>query len=397
MEGKTMDKSSKLAKAIARTVLDHPFFATLLLRMKLWEDRGIKTACTDGRQIRYNPEFIDPLNVDQIVFVLAHLVMHVAHFHPLRRSARNLDRFNKAGDYAINGILKEAGLNLLPGALYNKAYDNLAAEQIYDRLPRGSDEDDRKANLENLDETGDPGGCGGFEDAKNEYGMPLSKAEKQRQEAEVAVAIQQAAQAARAQGKLPRSLERLVEELVHPVLDWREILRTFIDQNARNDYTWTQPNRRHVADGLYLPSFRSYGLKPLVLAVDTSGSIGQKELNQFQAELNDILQSYPSTINVVYCDSEISATHTITPDQYPVALKAESNGTTDLRPPFDWAIRNVPDAGCIIYLTDLLGDSPEIDPGVPTLWISTTRERDLPACYKPKFGQIATLKVYSPE
>jgi predicted metal-dependent peptidase len=389
-----MKKSSKLEKAIARMVLDHPFFATLLLRLKLREDREVKTASTDGRQIRYNPDFIGSLGIDQIVFVLAHLVMHVAHFHPLRRSARNLGRFNKAGDYAINSILKEAGLSLLPGALYHKSFDNLAAEQIYDRLPSGSGEGDGKHKKGDQEESDDdPGGCGGFEDAKTDYGKPLSKAERQREEAEVTVAIQQAAQAARAQGKLPKSLERLVDELVHPVLDWREMLRTFIDHTARNDYTWTQPNRRHIADGLYLPSFRSKGLKPLVLAIDTSGSIGQRELNQFQAELNDILQNYPSTVNVVYCDSQISATHTVTPDQYPVELKAVGQGTTDLCPPFDWAVENVPDAGCIIYLTDLLGDSPEIDPGIPTLWVSTTKDRDLPAKYQPKFGQIAILEV----
>ena len=120
-------------------------------------------------------------------------------------------------------------------------------------------------------------------------GQPLSKAERQREEAKVAIAIQQAAQAAKAQGKLPGSLARLVDELVHPILDWREILRTFIDHTARNDYSWIHPNRRHIAGGIYLPSFRSNGLKPLVLAVDTSGSIGQSDLNQFQAELNDIL------------------------------------------------------------------------------------------------------------
>jgi predicted metal-dependent peptidase len=392
-----MKKSSKLAKAIARTVLDHPFFATLLLRLKLREDREIKTACTDGRQIRYNPDFIDSLSVDQIVFVLAHLVMHVAHFHPLRRTARNLGRFNKAGDYAINGILKEAGLSLLPKALYHKSFDNLAAEQIYDRLPSGSGDGDGEVQRNDDLEDGDPGGCGGFEDARDEYGKPLSKAQRAREEAEVTVAIQQAAQAARAQGKLPRSLERLVDELVHPVLDWREILRTFIDHTARSDYSWTQPNRRHIADGIYLPSFRSNGLKPLVLAIDTSGSIGQRELNQFQAELNDLLQSYPATVTVVYCDSEISTTHTITPDQYPVELKTTGCGSTDLCPPFDWAIKNVPEAGCIIYLTDLLGNSPEIDPGIPTLWVSTTKDRDLPACYQPKFGTIATLEVAAQE
>jgi predicted metal-dependent peptidase len=387
-----MKKSSKLAKAIARTVLDHPFFATLLLRMQLREDRDIQTACTDGRQIRYNPAFIDSLSVDHIVFVLAHLVMHVAHFHPLRRNARTLGRFNKAGDYAINGILKEAGLKLLPHALYHESFDNLAAEQIYDRLPGGSGDGEGDGGENDIDQSDDPGGCGGFEDAKNEYDKPLSKAERQRQEAEMTVAIQQAAQAAKAQGKLPGSLARLVNDLVHPVLDWREILRTFIDHTSGHDYSWNHPNRRHIADGIYLPSFRCNGLKPLVLAVDTSGSISQRELNQFQAELNDILESYPATVNVVYCDSDISAIHTITPDEFPVELKAVGFGGTDLCPPFEWAIKNVPDAACIIYLTDLQGNSPDIDPGIPTLWISTTRVRDLAACYHPKFGEIATLE-----
>ncbi|APG28773.1 hypothetical protein A7E78_13615 [Syntrophotalea acetylenivorans] len=387
-----MKKSPKLAKAIARTVLDHPFFATLLLRMKLHEDEEIKTACTDGRQIRYNPNFINSLQVDQIVFVLAHLVMHVAHFHPLRRSARNKGRFNKAGDYAINGILKDAGLSMLPKALYHKDFHNLAAEQIYDRLPGSpSDEDGEVERNDDLEE-GDPGGCGSFEDARDEYGNPLTKAERDRAEAEITVAIQQAAQAAKAQGKLPGSLARLVDELVHPILDWREMLRSFIDHSARTDYSWRQPNRRHIADGLYLPSFRSDGLKPLVLAIDTSGSIMQKELNQFQAELNDILLSYPATVNVVYCDSEISDTQTITPDEYPVQLKTTGFGGTDLCPPFEWAIKNVPNAGCLIYLTDLKGNSPEIDPGIPTLWISTTKDRDLAESYRPKFGNIATLE-----
>jgi len=388
-----MKKSSKLAKAIARTVLDHPFFASLLLGMRLREDSGTRTACTNGREIRYNPVFIDSLHVDQVVFVLAHLVMHVAHLHPLRRSTRNLGRFNKAGDYAINGILKEAGLSMLPGALYKKEFDNLAAEQIYERLPGSSGDGAGEENVNNQND--DPGGCGGFEDANNEYGKSLSKAERQREEAKVTIAIQQAAQAAKAQGKLPSSLERLVDELVHPILDWREILRTFIDHTARNDYSWIHPNRRHIASGIYLPSFRSNGLKPLVLAVDTSGSIRQSELNQFQAELNDILQSYPSTVNVVYCDSQISGTQTFTPDQYPVELKAVGFGGTDLRPPFDWAVKNVPDAGCIIYLTDLQGNSPEADPGIPTLWVSTTKDRDLPDCYHPKFGKIATLESLS--
>ncbi|HOP40490.1 MAG TPA: VWA-like domain-containing protein [Geobacteraceae bacterium] len=387
-----MQVSSKLARAIARTVLDHPFFASLLLGMRLREDGSTRTACTNGNEIRFNPEFIDKLTVDQTVFVLAHLVMHVAHHHPLRRNNRDLGRFNSAGDFAINGILKDAGLSMLPGALYKKEYEHLSAEQIYERLPISSNAGAGASEEEDSTQDKDPGGCGGFEDARNEDGSAMSKAERQRQEAKIAIAIQKAAQIAKAQGKLPASLARLVDELVHPILKWREMLWTFIDHTARNDYSWLHPNRRHIADGIYMPSFRSNGLKPLVLAVDTSGSIGQNDLNQFQAELNDILQSYPTTVHIVYCDSEIAGTQTVTSDEYPVELKAVGFGGTDLRPPFDWAIKNVPDAGCMIYLTDLQGKSPEVDPGIPTLWVCTTKDRDLPACYQPKFGRIATLE-----
>lgn len=389
-----MRKKTKLAQAMARMVLDHPFFATLLLRMRLVTDKDLKTAVTDGRQIRYNPDFIESLNIDQIVFVLAHLVMHVAHFHPLRRGLRSSARFNQAGDYAINGILKNAGLRLLPDALYDVDYDNLSAEQIYERLLLSSDEEENNVCVRGRDnqaEDNDPGGCGGFEDARDEYGQGLSRADRLHEEAQITIAIQQAAQAAKAQGKLPGALMRLVEELVHPILDWREILRTFIDRTARNDYSWNQPNRRHVAAGLYLPSFRSNGLKPLVLAIDTSGSIGKTELTQFQAELNDILESYPCVVTVVYCDNAIAGTQIVTPEDYPVELKFAGCGGTDLRPPFVWAANHIPEAGCLIYLTDLQGESPEIDPGIPTLWVSTTKDKDLPDCYRPKFGVIATM------
>ncbi len=109
--------------------------------------------------------------------------------------------------------------------------------------------------------------------------------------------------------------------------------------------------------------------------------------------MNDILLNYPATVSVVYCDCEISATETITPDEYPVDLKVTGHGGTDLCPPFDWAITNVPNAGCLIYLTDLQGKSPEADPGIPTLWISTTKDLDLPQVFQPKFGLIATLEL----
>lgn len=408
-----MSTPTNLQRAVAATILDHPFFASLLLRMELQENKAIPTARTNGKWIQYNPDYFAEKTVNEIVFILCHEVLHVANLHHLRRGARDLKRFNIAGDYAINWILAQAKMQAPAGALIDKQYANMSAEQVYDKLeqeepPKSDDEQgdeqgDGKGDSgdsggsgneqgDKQESCGDPGGCGEFCDGEDEDGNTLSEAERQREAAEISVAVQQAAQAAKMQGKLPGSLQRLVDELSHPILDWREILRTFVDHTARNDYSWNQPNRRHIGNGLYLPSLRSSELKPIVLAVDTSGSIGQHELNQFQAELNDILDSYPCTVHVVYCDYQIAGTQEFTSDEYPVKLEAKGGGGTSLCPPFKWAEENAPTAGCLIYLTDLYGDSPKDDPGIPTLWVSTTKDSDIPDYYRPKFGQVATLQ-----
>ena len=104
-------------------------------------------------------------------------------------------------------------------------------------------------------------------------GNKPTEAEKAQNAQDWKIATQQAAQAAKMAGKLPRSLARYVEELLEPVVDWREALRQFVDQIARNDYTWTRPNSRYFSRGLILPSLYNQEIPPLVVAVDTSGSI----------------------------------------------------------------------------------------------------------------------------
>jgi len=385
-----------LEKAKAKLVLDQPFFATLFLKMRMVEDGAVKTACTDGTVIKYNPAFFEALTVDELVFVLAHEVMHVANLHHLRIGGRNLEKFNVAGDFAINGLLRDAGFSVMPGAVCDSRFDNMSAEQIYNLLPDSPQGGSGQGQGQKQQQGQGPGPkqeqfIGDFEPAKDATGKTLSEAEKKQAESEVAVSVKQAAQAAKMQGKLPASLARLVDEIVNPVMDWREVLRSFMDRSAKNDYSWTSPNRRHIAKGLYLPSLRSEHLRPLVVAVDTSGSIRQSELNQFQAELNDILQSYPCTVNVVYCDRKIHQTEVFTSDQYPVTLSAEGGGGTSLTPPFEWAEKNLSDIACLIYFTDLRGKTPDYPPNFETLWCCTEKRSRLTDYYMPKFGVVAFM------
>ena len=73
--------AERIRKARTALLLDHPFFGSLLFRLKGREQRSIPTMATDGVSLYYNPEFVDTLNSATLAGVLAHEVMHPALQH----------------------------------------------------------------------------------------------------------------------------------------------------------------------------------------------------------------------------------------------------------------------------------------------------------------------------
>ena len=164
---------------------------------------------------------------------------------------------------------------------------------------------------------------------------------------------------------------RAIREQVAPKVDWRDVLRRYLSAAAKSDYAWTPPNRRHIARGLYLPSLRSETLGPVVVAVDTSGSIDDGTLAAFAAEITAILdEAAPEAIHVVYCDAAVAGTERFEPGDA-IRLTPQGGGGTAFRPVFDWIARSDIQPVCAIYLTDLDGDDFGPAPDYPVLWVST--------------------------
>lgn len=361
-----MNTRQALTIARAGLILDQPFFGQLALRLPLVPDDSVKTMQTNGDNIRYNPQFVDGLSPAELKGVLAHEVMHCACSHMHRRDQREPKRWNQAADYAINPILIESGMTLPADALNQPCYKDMSAEQIYAAMPEGNDGGGEKPDPHGNpdDQSGnDPGGCGGVDDAPNDAAH-----DPQQQEQEWKIATAQAAQAAKMMGKLPAGLARLVQEIIEPKVDWRAELRDFIERTARNDYNWNRPSRRFSHLGVCLPTLLSDQLPPIVVAIDTSGSINGPLLDAFMGEVESILATFHIGATIVYCDYAIAHVQEIEPGE-PIVPEPRGGGGTAFEPVFDWVNENKPDAAAILYFTDLYGSFPA-DSEIPTLWAS---------------------------
>ena len=109
-------------------------------------------------------------------------------------------------------------------------------------------------------------------------------------------------------GKIGSGGDRDLAELLEPQVNWREVLRDFITETCKGyDYSsYRRPNRKYLQAGLYMPSGVSEKVEELVLAIDTSGAIGQQDLSVFLSEVGSICNTVtPSCVRILYWDTQV--------------------------------------------------------------------------------------------
>lgn len=399
-----LDIQRRLTEARTALVLGQPFFGLLALRLELRENAGIKTARTNGVVVEFNPDWVRDLSAPALQAVIAHEVMHAGMGHAVRRGDRDIKRWNRACDAAINPELVAAGFRLPGNATpTDLRFVGKSAESIYalmaaeEQEPGNPQTGQSQAKAQpgpsggagNADPNADdPGGCGAVIDMPASDGSIATEAEMEASAREWEVAVAQAAQASKAAGKLPGDLERLAKALVASKADWRDLLRRFFCDKSRTESTWSRPNRRMIASGIYFPASRPVGMGEVVVLIDTSGSIGERQLSAFAAEINAIAaDTVPSRITVIYADTMIREIAEFTPDDFPISLKAKGGGGTDLRSAFARVAEMNPAPVALVVLTDLeFGSRWPLDPGVPTLWAVTGYKTNVP------FGEVINLE-----
>lgn len=317
---KALDK----AKIKLMTTPDSAFVSTLCFSLKHAWDESIPTAATDGRTIWFNPEAYLKLTPGQQLSRLLHETWHPALGHLGRLGSRNPGRWNAACDYFINLMLIDAGFERIPTWLVDEKYRGMSADQIYDLLPE--------------DEQGDPD--------ENDLRPPLTEPEEAALKAEIEDLVVRAAVQSRMQGDkpgtIPGSIQIFLDKLLNPKLPWQTILRKYMNNMNKVDYSWRRPNRRYFPDH-HLPSLYSEALIDIAVAVDTSGSVSDEEFHRFVSEVASIFKSHkPKKITLIQFDTSLKAINEVHSLDELKALKFTGRGGTRIKPVIDWVHENKP-------------------------------------------------------
>lgn len=320
-----MNEERKLQKAKI-TLMRDPKFALLsgiLMVGKTKVDEETTTARTNGRDEWYGRKFVKDMSDIELMFVVAHenyhkMYRHLTTWKKLHDEDHRLA--NAACDYVINLQLQKLdpsekliampkykdGLNKgKKMGLVDARFANMNAKQVFDILKQEQEEGGGGGG--GGDEEGD--GDGGFDEHDWDDAKDMTEEEKKELERDIDQAIRQGLIASKRVGNGAGDLDRELTELLEPKVNWREVLRDFVKAtcNAKDKSSWRKVNRRFLSSGIYMPSLVGEKIGSITVAVDTSGSIGGKEMQEFLSEVKAIADEVnPSQVDLLYWDSEVA-------------------------------------------------------------------------------------------
>lgn len=380
------------------TLMKHPETAWYSGIMMMGENEVIDkevTAYTDGVNKRYGRKFMESIKDEaEVRGLIMHENLHVA----LKHIPRNKDLWkensklaNASADYVVNDIIQNIKdknhVKLPKGALYHPQFHNWSVREVYTFLKKLA-KDGGGGGGGKGDGTGiGNSGSDGDEfptDSLDEHdweGQEMTPEQAKKLEEKIDKSLREGGiMAGRMGAKVPRSISDLLE----PKIDWREVLRDFVASatKGKDEFTWRKFNKRMLANDMYLPSLENESIGEIVVAIDTSGSIGQQQLNEFASELSAICQTCcPEVVRVLWWDTSVHGEQVFKGDYADIAsmLKPEGFGGTHVSCVNKYVVEKNIKAECVLVFTDGYVES-DIDWEItaPTLWMVTENKSFVP-------------------
>ena len=358
------------------------------------------TAYTDGINKKYGRAFLTAICPTQaeVNGLILHENLHIGlrhHLHGADMFKEDGDKANKAADYVVNDMITEISkkypelVQLPKGGLYDPQYHNMSMREVYKLLKSkkgGGGGGGGKPDKEG--EKGSGSGGGEYEFDKHDFGKPMTQEEAKEMDGKIDRAIREGALLA---GRLGIDLPRAISDLLNPVIDWKKELADFVTSSCKgkDEYTWRKFNRRVISNDIYLPTVENETIGEVVVAIDTSGSIGQEQLNAFASELVSICEAVsPDAVRVLWWDTKVHGEQLFTDnyDQIGSMLKPLGGGGTRVSSVAEYINKKKINAECVLVFTDGYLESDVVwNISAPTLWMVTENKNWTPPTGKKVF------------
>jgi predicted metal-dependent peptidase len=395
-------------------------------------DSGCPTAYTDGVNKVYGRAFLKRIaTAPKRRGLVLHENLHVGLKHLTHGKLmfeENSKMANLAADFVVNDIIEnikgyitgtqERIVELPDGAVYDPMFHNWSMREVYNYLKKhakpkpkpqkGGKPCDNPTNPDDGDNEPQSGGGQNNEQEwesvevngktydlsdSDEHGFDLSEMTHE-QAKEINDAIDKALrEGGILAGRMGAKLPKTITDLLEPKIDWRDALREFVTSSikGKDEFTWRKMNKRQMANDIYLPSMENDTIGEVVVAIDTSGSIGSAEITEFATELVSICDiTQPDKVRVLWWDTEVHGEQVFLPSQYSnIAglLKPLGGGGTMVTCVNDYINKERIEADCVIVFTDgyVEGDI-QWTISSPSLWM-ITRNKD----FEPPVGKMVVF------
>ena len=375
--GKELTADQRLPKALVSIMRSDRYVAlasVLMLGDRVIDNGMTNTAATDGRDEWYNSDFVDTLIDAELRALIIHECKHKMYKHLITwewvadKYGHNLT--NQAMDYVINLEIVDENPDdfcKLPAcALLDVKYRGMTTAQVAKALhqdqqqqpkPEGGNGGSGTPDNTPPEEGQSAGGnkSGGMDDHNWDGAKEMTADEQSQLAKEIDEAVRQGALAA---SKMGKGGNTDFGDLLKPQVDWREALREFITSTcAGSDYqSWRQPHRKYLGHEMYMPIGISERVEELVLAIDTSGSIGRRVLTKFMSEVKSVCDVVkPDRVRILYWGSTVVADEVYEAHDIPNIVKSTKpvgGGGTDATCVPDYMRANKIKPQAAIMLTD---------------------------------------------
>lgn len=332
----TVDEAfEKMSLSRQNFLLTNPFFAFLALKQELVEASSwLPTMAVDGKHLFFNSEFVLNLTVDEIKFVMGHEILHLAYGHLQRRQiglVSELDGklFNIACDYCVNRDLVNSNIGTMPKiGLYDRKYENYISEEVYRELLKEPEKHENKETMdEHLDVSGEDdtaNGDSGPQIEKDENGNKRCQARPKYDEKsaeqnmdkfkdDLLIASEEVG--SDGAGNIPSELQRIINELTKPKINWRHYLKKLIQSHFKNDLDWARGSRRSFDSRFHFPGDGKDDELSVHICIDTSGSMTNEMVRDFLSEVYGIMRQFEDyKVRLWTFDTEVYNYKEFTPD-----------------------------------------------------------------------------------